>query len=250
MSARDSARNLVAIVGYVLCAVFIRATSAGIKAVGIDEKHGRLSNIKDWKGKFLYYFDSIDTKLLETLDKSSSCSIRSGNIKLLPDYSVEVPTQPNVINIASYPPDPTMLRWWQEINKPQQMRQEPLLCLEPYTKRKPLFEANGCQLPTYMHPSAPRCQSKILKEICFRSKIEKNQSTVNGFVLPEADHMEMGFVPPPPFLITARNALVTMCGQIIHRQCGLIHLSASCLAQYQRDQVMAPIYISSHQNLF
>ena len=230
----DCIHMFVAVVICVMCAVGSMDIKEGVSAA--NEK--RISNIKDWRGKFSYYFNSMDAKISETFEKSSLCSTRNNNIKLLPDYSVEVPTQSNVVNIAPFPPDPAIFRWWQEMAKPQQMRQEPLLCLEPYTKRKPIFEANGCQLPTYMHPSAPRCQSRILEEICVRSKMEKNNTSSNGFVLPEAHHVEMGFMPPTPFLITARNTFVTMCGQLIHRHCGLIHLSTSCLAQYQREQVM------------
>ena len=231
--------------GSILCTkwlfvvVILCVLDKGIRAKTPDKDDVRegISNIKDWKGKSSYYFDSIRSKIQETFDISSSCS-RSGNIKLQPDYSMETSTDPNVINIASFPPDAEMYHWWKNISRPQQMRQEPLLCEEPYTKRKPLFEANGCQLPTYMHPSAPRCQSKILKEICSRSKMEKNQSSVNGFVLPEADHAEMDFNPPSPFIITARRVLVTMCGQIIHPNCGLVHLSTSCQAPFQYEQVM------------
>ncbi len=204
--------------------------------------------IHEWKGKSLYYFNSMETKIAETFEKSSICTTapgRDGKVRIRIQSSpsaVALPTQMDEVNVAAFPPDQSIVKWWKSIQKPVQMRQEPLLCDEPYTKKRPLFDANGCQLPTYMHPSAPRCQSSILKEICRRSKIDKNSSIVNGFVLPEANHAHLSFIPPTPFVITARNAFVTMCGQILHATCGLIHLTTSCLAQFQREQ--ASILIS------
>ena len=125
--------------------------------------------------------------------------------------------------------------WWRDIPSPIQMRQEPMLCESPYKHLRPIFEADGCQLPQYMHKEAPRCQSRYLQWICAQSRIEKNDSSSNGFFLREAHHAILHPHPPTPFLITAKKSFITMCGQILH-PCGLVHLANSCLAQYQRDQ--------------
>ena len=103
--------------------------NGGEAEAGVSEQQesSKVTNIKHWKGKFSYYFDSLPTKLLETLDGTSGCSIRNGNIKVKSDLSTAVPTNPHHINIASFPPDPDMLRWWRGIDRPKQMRQEPLL---------------------------------------------------------------------------------------------------------------------------
>ena len=88
-----------------------------------------------------------------------------------------------------------------------------------------------------MHVGAPRCQPKYLKWLCDHSRIDSSDSSSNGFVLPESDHKNT-FLPPTPFLIVAKESLVTMCGQILHK-CGLIHLGASCLAAFQFTQARA-----------
>jgi len=98
-----------------------------------------------------------------------------------------------------------------------------------------LYQSSAhASLCRYMSPSAPRCQTTYLKWICDHSRISMNDSRSNGFVIPEADHRK-SFLPPDPFLISARSALVSMCGQIL-ATCGIVHLSTSCQAQVQLTQ--------------
>jgi len=50
----------------------------------------------------------------------------------------------------------------------------------------------------------------------------------NLFVLPESDHAKTD-LPPTPWIVMAKNAFVSMCGQI-YAKCGLVHTNANCMA--------------------
>jgi hypothetical protein len=118
------------------------------------------------------------------------------------------------------------------LSRPQQMRVEPYLCDAVYEKRRPIFFNKGCQLPHYMNPSAPRCQTKYLKWICEQAQRNITDSSISttgsAFVLPESDH-QTSFIPPIPWLLSARNALVSKCGTIV-TACGYVHTTANCMA--------------------
>lgn len=109
------------------------------------------------------------------------------------------------------------------------MRVEPYLCQEVYEKRRPIFFNKGCQLPHYMNPFAPRCQTKYLRWIC--EDAQRNISdtrTQPSFILPESDH-RTAVTPPTPWILTVQNALVSLCGTILTK-CGFIHSTANCMA--------------------
>ena len=184
-----------------------------------------------WKAKDSYYYPSIDAKLKDMLE-DTSCS---NNMEIVRNSSIVLPSSKSKVTVSEFPPSERVIEFWQrKIKKPSQMRLEPELCLKPWQKSKPIFRNPGCQLPKYMHPSAPRCQTSYLHWACVQGSIEKNDSSLNYFSLPEADHSRSSnFFPPMPFLIVARSSFVTMCGQIVHR-CGLIHPTASCQAQNER----------------
>ena len=153
-------------------------------------------------------------------------------------------------------------KFWKSMMRPALHRVDPYLCAAVYSKKYPLFNnTKGCQLKHYMHPGAPRCQAPYLKHICsaasrgiFDSSVSASASASDtaaaggaggaggggrgggggggggqgrGFVLPEADHSTAP-PPPEPYLLHARDALVSMCGDI-SMPCGVVHASANCM---------------------
>lgn len=50
----------------------------------------------------------------------------------------------------------------------------------------------------------------------------------SAFILPESDHQN-SFMPPIPWLLSARKALVSKCGTIV-TSCGYFHTTANCMA--------------------
>jgi hypothetical protein len=157
-----------------------------------------------------YYFRHIDDKINATI--SQNCSkvytvIENSN-------ELELPTGLNSsLNIIVSPIRKELYTWWKSIPKPQQMRVDPNLCDVVKTKKRPIFENKGCQLPHYMALSAPRCQTSYLKWICDESRMPINETKPNHFVLPESNHQEWQD-PPAPYIITVRDAFSTMCGQL------------------------------------
>ncbi len=166
-----------------------------------------------WKSKDKYYYNNLEEKMNEIL--IGNCLKEYKKIK---DGVLEVPVTSKDIYVSSFPVSPEISEWWRAIPKPAQMRVEPYLCANVYTKKIPIFNNTGCQLASYMSPSAPRCQTKYLRWICEKSQIDVTDSTPNHFVIPEADHATTQF-PPQPYMIMARDSFVSMCGQI-STQCG------------------------------
>ena len=128
-------------------------------------------------------------------------------------------------------------------------RTDPELCLAPWKKSRPIWVGNLCERTLqgkYMHPDAPRCQTKYLHWACNMSSlgnkkkcnisyylivyiiwlspnyfhsskdIRLEDSRKNQFQIFEADHSTWN-PPPEPFLIIATNSTVTICGQIIRK---------------------------------
>ena len=155
---------------------------------------------------------------------TSRCSNKQ-RYMLLPDRVIKVPNQGDIIYVSSFPPSDDLYSWWFRIAKPLQMRVEPTLCEAATIHKNPIFSKSTCQLSHIMSPYSPRCQVSYLKWICNQSLLSIHQTTPNYFVIPEADH-STSFVPPTPYLLTVRNALVSVCGQIVYK-CGLIHTTAS-----------------------
>jgi hypothetical protein len=161
----------------------------------------RLLSIKDnsllypWKNKNSYYFPTIESKLNEILH--GNCI---NSYKIIPNGVIESPNDNSYLNIANFPVPKSIFEWWLKIPKPTQMRNEPFLCDVVYTKKKPIFNNSGCQLPHYMNPSAPRCQTKYLKWICDNARLEVDVDKPNYFILPESNH-KTSFIPPQPWLL-------------------------------------------------
>ena len=153
----------------------------------------------------------------------------------LPNNTIRVPDSPSDLFASSFPVPNEIFVWWRAIPKPEQMRLEPALCTAPYSRKRPLWDNPGCQLPHYMHRAAPRCQTKLLKWVCEQASIPHNVTDKkNRFVLPESDHRGTE-VPPQPFLITARRVLISMCGHIV-TNCGIVRTTANCMAEGFKEQ--------------
>lgn len=174
-----------------------------------------------WTQKFKYYYPSVEAKMNEVL--SPGCSKK---LTVLKDGLIQLPSSNATINVASMPVTNEIMEWWKKIQKPNQMRVDPNLCDAVYTKKMPIFNNTGCQLQGYLHPSAPRCQNKYLKYVCEQSQIPIDEVNGNSFTLPESDHSNT-LLPPQPWLLTARNSFVSMCGTI-STDCGLIHTMSNC----------------------
>lgn len=117
-----------------------------------------------------------------------------------------------------------------------QMRVEPSLCDSAVRHKNPIFNKTTCQLSYIMNPSSPRCQISYLRWICDRARMPIADSRPNHFTLPEADHFN-AYLPPVPYLATARDAFVSLCGQVVTR-CGLLHTTANCQAPGYKDHAL------------
>lgn len=178
-----------------------------------------------WKKPYEYYYRTLEEKLSMILrgDCRKKFHVLAANSDII------VPTDRNEINAIPYEINAIDLRWWSSIAPPKQMRVDPRICSSVYNaKKRPIFNAEGCQLPDYMSPSAPRCQTKYLKYNCDNSQIPINESKPNHFILPESIHQNWQ-TPPIPWIITAKDSLVNICGHI-SSSCGIIHTTANCRA--------------------
>lgn len=182
-----------------------------------------------WKDKEKYYFPDIDGKLSEIITGSCRLSHKTA------DHPNDVPSvfYPKLAAdfiVLRFAVEEIMSSWWRSIPSPKQMRVEPWLCDVVFTKKNPIFNNTGCQLPDYMSTSAPRCQTSYLKWICDSSRMDiMDSSSSSRFILPESNHAT-SFLPPAPFLLIAKYSFVTLCGQIIS-SCGIVHTTANCKAR-------------------
>jgi hypothetical protein len=204
---------------------FVISLVRALAAIKRDEPYS-------WRNRNQYYYRSLNTKMEEVL--SSNCKVV---LNTLQDSVIRLPDSSAKLNVASMPVRQEIISWWQSIPKPKQMRVDPNLCAAVYTKKKSIFNNTGCQVPGMMHLGAPRCQNGYLKYVCDKSMISIDDSRRNGFVLPESDHMHSE-LPPQPWLLTARNSFVSMCGHI-SSECGIIHTLSNCLGgRHTRDAKM------------
>lgn len=201
-----------------------------------------------WPNIYKYYFQDLQSKTSTIMaPKCFKSLIHLPNSS----FDTEIIDSGNVF-ISSFPIDSTMLNWWRSIPSPKQMRVEPLLCTHPYTRKRPIFNNSGCQLPQYMDPFAPRCQVQYLKWICDNANIPFEDVSNSRFVLPESKHAT-SFIPPQPWLLRTKNSLVSMCGDII-TECGLIHTTSNCMGvkqQYEAKlfQKSCPLHKFKHASL-
>lgn len=191
-----------------------------VAAFALDDKPHSLYT---WKSREKYYFRSLNEKMEDILNGDCKKSF-----VIAPESSYNLPQNNYSLSVSSFPPSKDLTQWWRSFPPPSQMRVEPFLCDAVYLKKTPIFNNSGCQLPHYMNPSAPRCQTKYLKWICYAASIGVEDSKPNHFILPESNHHSIDN-PPVPYLLTARHSFVTMCGQIIG-SCGIVHTTANCMA--------------------
>eukprot|EP01038_Epipyxis_sp_PR26KG_P010064 gene10064-13524_t len=189
-----------------------------------------------WRQKEKYYYESMTSKINEITLVSSNCTTSYLNIEDLTTFNNENVNESVIKFYYAVNIDKNLFNWWSSITKPIQMRVDPLLCKAVYLKKKAIFNQTGCQLSSYMHPSAPRCQNAYLKWICENAQMSIDELKPNHFILPEADHNTTN-IPPKPWLIRVTNSYVSMCGQIYSR-CGLIHTTANCMATGYQSQAL------------
>lgn len=183
-----------------------------------------------WRERWTYYHPSLEVKMKETL--VGGCLQAWTR---LPDATIRLPAGNGSVSVSSFPVTADILQWWRALPAAKQMRVEPFLCEAPSTRKRPIWSNPGCQLPHYMHPSAPRCQTSYLKWICERASVPHDRVDVlGGFVLPEARHATAE-VPPQPYLLTARHAIVSLCGHMVVG-CGLVRTTANCMASGYKVQ--------------
>lgn len=179
-----------------------------------------------WRAKTKYYYEDLRLKVNEMVQPSCRASIRFAAVD-----QVAIPHDDSVVSVTPLTIDDTTMRWWRSFDRPVQMRVDPLLCKAVYLKKTPIFDQPSCQLKTYMHPSAPRCQTKYLKWLCETTQLDINDDRPNYAIMPEAHHNRT-FLPPQPYILTIRNAYVMMCGQVI-ANCGAIRTTANCQSNGQ-----------------
>jgi hypothetical protein len=131
--------------------------------------------------------------------------------------------------MISMPFDDKLLQWWKHMKPAKQHRCDPLICQAPYSKKRPIFNQTGCSIFNYMSPSAPRCQTQYLHHLCSIASQEIGDTTFRHTIMPESDHANT-YIPPTPWILTAKDSFVTACGQII-AGCGYIHTTANCMAE-------------------
>ncbi len=122
--------------------IILLLISGSYEASTIEEQEQYPKTVK-WKEQRTYYFSSLKEKVhLTFLDEC----IR--HVRIIDNYRVSLPEGPLDMFISSFPPSEEMVAFWRGIQRPQQMRQEPQLCESPYRRKRPIFLADGCQLPT------------------------------------------------------------------------------------------------------
>lgn len=186
-----------------------------------------------WNAKETYYYNTLQQKLDVIL--YGRCLERA---QIMPEHApIKPPNSSEAILVFPKPPLLEIVQYWTDIPRPKQMRVDPNLCEGVYIKRKPIFKNTGCQLPHYMSPAAPRCQTSYLKWICESSQMNVTTIQPNYFIMPEADHQTWP-KPPIPWLMVVKEAMVSMCGQI-SMSCGFMHTNANCKATGYINQAMA-----------
>jgi hypothetical protein len=188
-----------------------------------------------WNRQQTYYYKTLEQKL-SVIGHEGCQRLYS----ILPAVKREIfeANNSHMITVTASPVEPSIMKFWKEIPSPKQMRVDPNLCDVVYTKRKPIFNNTGCQLPHYMNAAAPRCQTDYLKWICDSSRMPLTQTISNHFILPEANHAHWHLLPPMPFVLSLKEVMVSQCGQI-SAACGFIHTNTNCRASGFYSQAKA-----------
>lgn len=172
-----------------------------------------------------YYYTNL-TLQLQTLDADGRCLPHMR----LADPPLRAPSDPGLLLVFRPEVDQQLRLWWLNMPAPRQHRVHPDLCAAAYLKKKrAIFDHAGCFIPVYMSPAAPRCQNAYLKRLCEGASQGPDDSSPRAFFIPEAHHLSAP-LPPDPWLIAARDAFVTACGQV-SASCGSLHTTANCMAR-------------------
>jgi hypothetical protein len=154
-----------------------------------------------WKRVEDYYFPLLDHKMQLILDEGCYNTYKETTMN-----TITIPISDSEIFASTFSTVVEELRpWWSKMRPASQLRVEPALCNSAKSKKKPIFYQNGCNLPHYMHPSAPRCQNSYLHWLCENAAMNITSTLRNGFIMPEANHSS-AIVPPFPFLLTAKRS--------------------------------------------
>ena len=183
------------------------------------------SEAYSWKDKESYYFTDLRLKVHHMTDGMGRCEER---VHLREEGSIDVPPSANIFFIRSIPYDLQLFQWWKMIAPPRQHRVDSLLCDAPQSKKRPIFDQDGCLIENYMMRSAPRCQNSYLKYLCYSTRKNVTDASPTSTFIPEADHRS-SFVPPMPWLLTTVNTTVSHCGHITS-PCGNLRTTANCMA--------------------
>ena len=176
---------------------------------------------KMWPTRSTYYSSSLDTTLSGILELNHACTTTA---KVLPVGEIRVPQSDDELFITEIPVRKEIYDFWKAMGS-SQVRADPAVC-QPLPGKVPFLNHSGCRLYGYMNKHAPRCQQSYLREICDSSSLSIYESASPHYVPLESDHAHLP-PPPQPWLLTARNALVSRCGVISYR-CGYAHSSVSC----------------------
>ena len=176
--------------------IYERRDIAWLDGSGVSDQQ----EVYRWKNRDEYYYTDIKTKLEGVLLRHDGTGCHQ-SFQLDSDNSMTSPRNSSYIKVSTFPPSDADVAYWRSMTRPAQMRVEPFLCANVYSKRTPIFNNTRCQLPTYMHIASPRCQTKYLLWICESSKLRVDDSNLKSrFVLPESDHGKAD-LPPVPYLI-------------------------------------------------
>jgi hypothetical protein len=176
---------------------------------------------KKWPTRSKYYANSLETTLSGILELNGGCTTST---KILPVGEIRVPQADDELYIAEIPVKKEIYDFWKGMGSAQ-VRADPAVC-QPLPGKVPFLNHSGCRIFGYMNKHAPRCQQSYLREICDSSSLSIYDRALPHYVPLESDHAHLT-PPPQPWLLTARNALVSRCGVISYR-CGYAHSSVSC----------------------
>jgi hypothetical protein len=174
-----------------------------------------------WPLRSKYYEPDLETTLAGILELNPACK---ASATVLPPGDIRVPPSGHEIFITEISVKKEIYEFWRQMERAQ-ARADLTVCNPPADK-VPFLNHTGCRHFGYQHRHAPRCQQDYLREICESSSRPIFEKSVPQFVPAEADHSHVAS-PPQPWLLTARNALVSRCG-VISYGCGFAHSSASC----------------------
>jgi hypothetical protein len=108
-----------------------------------------LTNISSESNLPIYSYSTLLEKVSDSFSHSrcvvnhESARTQRGKVAGFINGNVLVKSDNVDVNISSIPPSEDIISMWKKIKRPTQHRVEPLLCELPYTRKRPIFNANG-----------------------------------------------------------------------------------------------------------